>query len=185
MNHAISKWTIICYIQDVPLDSVLQKHLPKGSQHHQWNSPITFGRGMGVNVFLNDERVSRHHLELTGQLLPNTQVCFSIRNVSTTNGVLVNGEEIVKDQMHYVKSGDRITIGCIAFKLEINPGESMENYLLKFVHPQEVCEKHRPVQEVKSSGEEEAQKGILTKQPSENIEDDKPIQDTKQPKDVD
>lgn len=164
---------------------MLQKHLPKGSQHHLWNTPITFGRGHGVKIFLNDERVSRRHLELTGQLLPNAQVCFSIRNVSSTNGVFVNGEEILKDQVHYVKTGDKIAVECIAFKLEINPGESMENYVLKFVHPEEVCGEQRPVQEVKSPGEKGAGHKKITKQPSENNEDGRPAQDTKPPKDVD
>lgn len=185
-----SKYTLIFYIQEHPPPDYLLKHIPKDSQTHPWNRPIIFGRGDDVDVFLNDERVSRNHLELTGQHLPDTHVCFSIQNMSMTNSVLVNGQEIPRKQMHFLTSGEIITVGpAISFKLEISPGEDMENYVVEFVHPQnDVCSK-QPVQEVESAQEKKVGHKQVTKQPSEHKEDDesdaKPTQDTQKPKDVD
>ena len=136
-KETVTEWTIIFHVQEVANEAFL-RGIPKESQLREWNVPIIFGRGKDVNILLNDERASRHHLELNGQLSINGQANFTIRNLSSSKGFIVNGQTITsRNQWNIVKTGDKITVASLSFELEIIPGENTQNFVLEFVHPQE------------------------------------------------
>lgn len=72
---------------------------------------FTIGRADDNKIQLLSDGVSRHHARLTA-----SAVGWEIRDMDSTNGVLVNG---VKTKMARLKDGDRIQLGDITLNLEL------------------------------------------------------------------
>jgi pSer/pThr/pTyr-binding forkhead associated (FHA) protein len=105
---------------DVPAESLLAKHrcavvilsgATAGAEIELRQLCTVFGRGPGVDVTLADEAMSRQHFAL--ELGP---VGFRVRDLGSTNGVLVNGK---KADAAILKHGDRIRAGGHEFQLLI------------------------------------------------------------------
>jgi pSer/pThr/pTyr-binding forkhead associated (FHA) protein len=69
---------------------------------------VTLGRGTGVDVIVQDASISHVHaaLELTSE-------GFRLRDLGSTNGVLVNGATV---EVADLKHGDRFQLGAVAFR---------------------------------------------------------------------
>jgi type VI secretion system FHA domain protein len=69
---------------------------------------ITIGRGVGNNFVLKDPTrvVSAKHAEIRGR-----QGVWSVCDVGSTNGTILNGTKIAPKEEHELHNGDRITIG--------------------------------------------------------------------------
>ena len=75
--------------------------------------PIILGRGEGSTVLLNDPSVSQNHAKIMMR-----QGKVYIRDMESTNGVLVNGEQISIEKSRVIIPGDRIDIGIYTFTLQ-------------------------------------------------------------------
>jgi CheY-like chemotaxis protein len=64
------------------------------------------GRSRTCHIPLSDPQISRRHA-----CFSNTGRELSVRNVSSTNGVQVNGTSIEPDSAHRLAVGDRVTLG--------------------------------------------------------------------------
>ncbi|TDJ68311.1 MAG: FHA domain-containing protein, partial [Proteobacteria bacterium] len=71
------------------------------------DAPMVIGRGLGAEVRLDDDGVSRRHSKVTtvgnGDLV--------LEDLGSSNGTYVNGNRI---QTHTLKDGDKIQIGSIS-----------------------------------------------------------------------
>ncbi|HEY6564048.1 MAG TPA: FHA domain-containing protein [Pirellulaceae bacterium] len=65
--------------------------------------PVTIGREEGNTIQLNDDRVSRFHIKIQ-----EDREKLVLTDLESTNGTLVNGEEI---QIRILRFGDLITVG--------------------------------------------------------------------------
>ena len=74
-----------------------------GSEYVLDQESLSIGRGPGVDLVFPDTCMSRQHavLELTGE-------GFRVRDMGSTNGVLVNGQPTLAADL---KHGDRIHVG--------------------------------------------------------------------------
>ena len=80
----------------------------EGSEYVLDQEIISMGRGPGVDLVVPDTCMSRKHavLELTGE-------GFRMRDMGSTNGVLVNGEPTLAADL---KHGDRLQVGEHVFQ---------------------------------------------------------------------
>ncbi len=69
---------------------------------------VTLGRGPGVDLAFDDASMSREHA-----LLELWEDTFRIRDLGSTNGVLVNGSPV---QVAELKHGDRFALGELIFQ---------------------------------------------------------------------
>ncbi|HEV2785813.1 MAG TPA: FHA domain-containing protein, partial [Solirubrobacteraceae bacterium] len=72
------------------------------------------GRSRECDVVLSDANVSRRHAELR----PAAAGTWTIADLGSTNGVLVNGRRI--DGIAEVKRGDRIALGTADITFELD-----------------------------------------------------------------
>jgi pSer/pThr/pTyr-binding forkhead associated (FHA) protein len=77
---------------------------------------VTFGRGPGVDVTFDDPAMSRQHaaLEFTGKT-------FRIRDLGSTNGLLVNGNRVQACELEH---GDRFEMGGQVFQFVLDERDS-------------------------------------------------------------
>ena len=73
-----------------------------GKLHHLDEGTTTLGRAEDVDVFINDNRISRHHISVTVDRKKVT-----LKDLGSTNGTYVNGQKV---QECALKDGDRIQI---------------------------------------------------------------------------
>ena len=80
---------------------------PPGSEisHDLPEEQITIGRQDDNTIQINDPSVSSHHAELTPEM-----DSFCLRDLGSTNGTRVNGENVTK---RVIKDGDRLRFGQI------------------------------------------------------------------------
>ncbi len=71
------------------------------------------GRARGAHIWLDSEKVSRHHAEI--QLRGGT---LAVTDLGSTNGTFVNGERIPAELPHLLKEGDEIRFGDRVFHVE-------------------------------------------------------------------
>jgi len=71
------------------------------------------GRGPGVDLQIDDPAMSREHAAF-----PLADSAFRMRDLGSTNGVLVNGRETLACEL---ESGDRIEIGEHVFEYVVEP----------------------------------------------------------------
>ena len=81
---------------------------PYQGQKHTFRSQLTIGRKSDNSIRLIDAKVSRNHAKITG-----TQDGFLIEDMESSNGTLVNGENV---DSRLLKSGDTITVGFTEFR---------------------------------------------------------------------
>jgi predicted component of type VI protein secretion system len=88
--------------------------LAEGRRHVVAAGGATIGRSRDCDIVLADANVSRRHAEL----IPGAAGTWTIADLGSTNGVLVNGRPIAGP--HPLTAGDRIALGTaeIAFELE-------------------------------------------------------------------
>lgn len=78
---------------------------------------VTIGRAIEADVRLNDTRASRLHARITSTVNPETrETSYSITDLGSTNGTLVNGEMITEVSLH---DGDKIVIGDHLFRFDM------------------------------------------------------------------
>ena len=78
---------------------------------------VTLGRAFDADVRVNDARASRLHACISTEVDPNSgQTRFKIRDLSSTNGTLVNGRTITEALLSH---GDKILIGNQLFRFEL------------------------------------------------------------------
>ena len=112
-------------------------HLKKNACF-KWGKRVVFGRGEGVDIFINDGGASRQHVELLAQILPDGQVSFLIRNISETKGYHFNDKEIRDNELWTpLKKADQIKIAGLVFVVvDIIPPRIMkETFVIEFIHP--------------------------------------------------
>jgi hypothetical protein len=88
--------------------------IAEGRRHVVAPGGATIGRSRDCDVVVADANVSRRHAEV----LPGAAGTWTIADLGSTNGVLVNGRRIVGAEQ--LTAGDRIALGTaeIAFELE-------------------------------------------------------------------
>jgi hypothetical protein len=88
--------------------------LAEGRRHVIAPGGATIGRSRDCDIVLADSNVSRRH----AQVLPAAAGSWTIADLGSTNGVLVNGRKITGSEQ--LTAGDRIALGTaeIAFELE-------------------------------------------------------------------
>ena len=88
--------------------------LAEGRRHVVPPGGATIGRSRDCDIVLSDANVSRRHAEL----LPGAAGTWTIADLGSTNGVVVNGRRIAGAEQ--LTAGDRIALGTaeIAFELE-------------------------------------------------------------------
>jgi len=88
--------------------------LAEGRRHVVPPGGATIGRSRDCDIVLADANVSRRH----AQVLPAVAGGWTIADLGSTNGVLVNGRKIAGSEQ--LSGGDRIALGTaeIAFELE-------------------------------------------------------------------
>lgn len=72
---------------------------------------VSIGRGRTNDLVVHDSSVSREHCEVT----PGSAGGYVIRDLESTNGVLVNGSRVVEQQL---AAGDRIVLGSAELRFE-------------------------------------------------------------------
>ena len=75
--------------------------------------PITIGRGEGNTLLLKDASVSLNHAKVTMR-----QGIAYIKDLQSSNGVFVNGEQVSAAKDQRISPGDEIKIGMYTFALE-------------------------------------------------------------------
>ena len=95
----------------------------EGSEHMLERPCISLGRGPGSDLSFDDDAMSRVHAALEF-----ADGGFRIRDLGSTNGVLLNGGEL---EVGELKNGDRFQLGrhLFQFLLEKRPREP-KTYLL-------------------------------------------------------
>ena len=78
------------------------------AEHTYDHERITIGRGVENTCVLTDQTrmISTKHAEISAK-----QEVWSLRDVGSTNGTMLNGVRIVPKQEHVLHDGDRITVG--------------------------------------------------------------------------
>ena len=77
-------------------------------------------------------------MELIGQTLPNGQVLFMAKNISTgRKGYNINGQNITDtDRWTPLNRADNIKIAGLMFFVEIIPGRDMSGFVIEFRFPE-------------------------------------------------
>lgn len=87
-------------------ESESKSHLHSINEQNNTNMRIiTIGREIGNDIVIDDNRVSRHHLEIIQDDANN----FFVRDLNSTNGTFVNGNRIVGEKA--IETTDVIRIG--------------------------------------------------------------------------
>ena len=86
-----------------------------GSEYVLDSQSVTIGRGPGVDLAIDDSAMSREHA-----VLELVRGGFRVRDLGSTNGVLLNGETV---QAADLKHGDRFRLGDHTFQLVIEERE--------------------------------------------------------------
>jgi pSer/pThr/pTyr-binding forkhead associated (FHA) protein len=97
--------------------------LPDGSEatHELIEAQITVGRLPDNTMQIEDASVSSHHAELTR----GDNGDYTLVDIGSTNGTMLNGREISEGEQHRLQAGDRVVFGKIeaAYDSE-NPAEA-------------------------------------------------------------
>ena len=83
------------------------------------SKPIIIGRGESSTLLINDSSISLNHAKVTMR-----QGKVYIKDMDSTNGVLVNGKRIPTAKAKNIAPGDEIKIGLHVFHLEEGPDDA-------------------------------------------------------------
>lgn len=93
------------------------RHIPVHRPHQ------TLGRGPGVDLIMDDPTLSRQHA-----VIEFSDGHFHIRDLDSTNGVLLNGEPVSES---VIQHGDRIEIGGQVFQFLVDErDDDPETYVI-------------------------------------------------------
>lgn len=104
---------------------ILLVSLPDGSQaaHELVEAAITVGRLADNTLQIEDASVSSQHAQLT----LGEDGGYILTDLGSTNGTLLNGQELVEGESHPLNPGDRIRFGHIETSYESeHPAETQE-----------------------------------------------------------
>lgn len=111
--HASERWTAVRLVfRDGMRCTLILQWVDEGRERTAErtfdHSRITIGRGEGNTCVLKDpmRMISTKHAEISG-----TQGVWSLCDVGSTNGTMLNGVRIVPKQEHVLHDGDRIAVG--------------------------------------------------------------------------
>ena len=141
---------IFSVIEPAPNHIALLKGIPDEPIHQPIDQHVTFGRGHGVGVFLNDDEASRKHMTLSMQTNPATgENLFVVNTVSTSKPVYINGNpQLQQAGATVLKTNDKLKIGQLEFVVTVIPGDSMESYQVEFTRMGRVNPQQHNVQAV-------------------------------------
>lgn len=112
------------YIATHQVALVVVEGVAAGSELPIEEDRVIVGRGPGADLVIQDDSISRQHVELEFR-----DDGFRVRDLASTNGTLVNGGEI---QGAELKHGDHLQLGDVAFRLVIEERERVpETYELE------------------------------------------------------
>lgn len=97
--------------------------LPDGTSatHELVDAAITIGRLPDNALQIEDASVSSHHAELTLEEGGD----YTLTDIGSTNGTVLNGKEIAEGEGHRLQEGDKVTFGNIETLYESeNPAEA-------------------------------------------------------------
>ena len=78
---------------------------------------VTLGRALEADVRVNDAKASRLHASISTEVdAESGETVFKIRDLSSTNGTLVNGRAVTEATLRH---GDKIVIGDQLFRFEL------------------------------------------------------------------
>jgi diguanylate cyclase (GGDEF)-like protein len=77
---------------------------------------VIIGRALEADVRLNDFRTSRLHARITSEHSGDTETCYRIADLGSTNGTMVNGELVTEAVLN---DGDKIIIGDHLFRFDM------------------------------------------------------------------
>lgn len=80
----------------------------------------TIGRTMDNDIVIEDASISRRHARLV-----KTQGGWRIEDLESTNGIRINGEEVIGGQVY---DGDRIRLGLVRLKFEAPPQQQAPRF---------------------------------------------------------
>jgi hypothetical protein len=89
--------------------------LAEGKRYAVGPAGATIGRSRECDVVLSDSNVSRRHAEL--RPLGDG---WTVTDLGSTNGVRVNGRELAPNEPHALKAGDRIDVGTVDARFEVD-----------------------------------------------------------------
>jgi hypothetical protein len=85
------------------------RHGPRaGRLYTLLSKGTTIGRDPQCEIILDDESVSRQHAKLKAKKGKGDREQYSIWDLASANGTLVNGKQVVKQSL---RDGDEVTIG--------------------------------------------------------------------------
>lgn len=98
---------------------------PEGDEHPVDRPRLLLGRGPGVDVTFDDEKMSQQHaaIEFAGG-------CFHVTDLDSTNGTRVNGTAVDSCELGH---GDRIALGDHVLQILIEKRDSAPTYVLSDV----------------------------------------------------
>ena len=73
---------------------------------------IVIGRGRDCDIILDEHQVSRQHARLQ-----QTPQGWTLTDLGSTNGTLVNGRRLMPHQPHALRPGDRVSLGACVLAL--------------------------------------------------------------------
>jgi diguanylate cyclase (GGDEF)-like protein len=78
---------------------------------------VTLGRALEADVRVNDAKASRLHASISTEVETESgETVFKLRDLSSTNGTLVNGRVVTEATLHH---GDKILVGDQLFRFEL------------------------------------------------------------------
>jgi pSer/pThr/pTyr-binding forkhead associated (FHA) protein len=102
-------------VNDQPPRAHLRWETPEG-EAREWplgGGPVLVGRSADCDVVVADTHVSRKHAEIRcdGET-------FSVADLGSVNGTLVNGERVAGSGARELQDGDRVRVGPVTFLFE-------------------------------------------------------------------
>ena len=89
--------------------------LAEGKRYAVGPGGATIGRSRECDIVLADTNVSRRHAEL--RPLGDG---WTITDLGSTNGVRVNGRDVRANEPHGLNSGDRVEVGTVDARFEVD-----------------------------------------------------------------
>ena len=116
MRRADSEDDAAKFFQSHSASIVLVSGGVEGTEYSLDRTPITLGRGPGVDLLFDDDNMSRQHavLEVADQ-------AFRLRDLGSTNGLTINGSPSLQGTL---KHGDRFQLGTHIFQYVLEACEA-------------------------------------------------------------
>ena len=124
---------VVFTIEPPPKESLL-KGIPAVPVQRKFHQPLVFGRANGVDIFLHDDKASRHHMKL---FVPSgvtaSESPFVVETISKSQPVYINGQPLRTNEQKLLQTGDKLKIAQLTFTVQIESGDSLVSYEAEFV----------------------------------------------------